>query len=119
MGDILAKPILNVLNRWNFGLGYGVLSREQDKSDRAARAAGNQIVEKRIVKLSHGQAAVCVALMVLSGFQPGVAQQAQQAAPAPPAQAQSTQATPTTPALEQPINNSTKWNTGLPRQLEI
>jgi outer membrane protein TolC len=107
---------LNALNRWNFGLGYGVLNSEQDRSDRAARAAGNLIVENWIVKLSDSQAAVCVALMVLSGFQPGVAQQAQQA-PAP-AQAQSTQASPTTPALQQPIDNNTKWNSGLPQAPE-
>jgi len=72
------------------------------------------------VKLSHGQAAVCVALMVLSGFQPGVAQQAQQQAAAP-AQVQTTvanQATPQTPAIDQPINNNTKWNTGLPQTPE-
>jgi len=72
------------------------------------------------VKLSHGQAAVCVALMVLSGIQPGVAQQAQQQAAAP-AQAQSTvvsQATPQTPAIDQPINKNTKWNTGLPQTPE-
>jgi len=111
MGDILAKPTLNALNRWNFGLGYGVLNSEQDRSDRAARAAGNLIVENWIVKLSHSQAAVCVALMVLSGFQTGVAQQA-------PAQAQSTQVSPTTPALQQPIDNNTKWNTGLPHAPE-
>jgi outer membrane protein len=63
------------------------------------------------VKLSHGQAAVCVGLMLLSGFQPVVAQQAT----TPPAQAQSTQASQaTTPALQQPIDNNTKWNTALP-----
>jgi len=48
--------------------------------------------------------------MVLSGFQPGMAQQAA----TPPAQAQSTQVAVTTQALQQPINNDTKWNTGLP-----
>jgi len=71
------------------------------------------------VKLSHLQAAVCVGLMMLSCYQPGVAQQAQQTTTPAPAQAQSTQTSPAaTPAQDIPIDNSTKWNTGLPQAPE-
>ena len=61
------------------------------------------------MKLSHVQAAVCVGLMMLSGFEQGIAQQAQpaqQAATPAPAQAQSTQTAGTPPGTTAPISNS-------------
>jgi len=111
-GRYTGETVLKALRWWNFCPGYGVLRKEQDYFQlRPPGRQENQFVEKLIVKLSHVQAAVCVGLMVLSGFQPVAAQQAA----TPPVQAQSTLANqPTTPALQQPINNNTKWNTGLP-----
>jgi outer membrane protein len=83
-------------------------------------------LEKPIVKLKHMQAAACAVLMVMSGAQPGFAQQPANTAPvvqqpagatAAPQQTPATQTevNPTAPAAQQPVQNDTTGAPGLPQ----
>jgi outer membrane protein len=82
-------------------------------------------LEKPIVKLKHMQAAACAVLMVMSGAQPGLAQQ-QSSAPAvvqqpagattpQPTSTTQTQVNPTAPAAQQAVQNDTTGNPALPQ----
>jgi outer membrane protein TolC len=79
-------------------------------------------LEKPIVKLKDMQAAACAVLVLMSGMQPGLAQQpastspvVQQPAGATVQSTTQTQVNPTAPATQQPVQNDTTGTPGLPQ----